>query len=289
MARSSQTGKRTEEVVSILFIVLSLTLLMLPDRAQIQVAHALSAVLVNPWLEVRNFGEDVLRVRADNARLQAQVQTLELRLAADQRAVKDFERQAGPSLPAGSDLPLAPCQVTMRKRARLATMIQVSSLVPLDWQPGMPVISMDGFIGRLHTVINDQAAWIELLSAPDMALGVEIERTGLLGVLRPRAGRFEVELVGRDEDVQQGDRVISSGIAEVRDRPGDPVHDPVPRGLPVGTVDMVSAPHDRIFKQIQVHPLADFRLNETVFVVGAEPLVAVLPEAAASPDPEESP
>ncbi|HOX26757.1 MAG TPA: rod shape-determining protein MreC [Candidatus Krumholzibacteria bacterium] len=271
MLRSSHPGVRADEFVAGFCALLSVLLLLLPDGAQVQVAHALSVVLVNPWLEVRNFGEDVLRLRAENARLSAQVKTLELRLEAGKRAVADLERGAGPALPPGCDEPLAPCQVIARKRSRLATMIQIRSLEPLVWHPDLAVVTPLGFLGRLHTVIDDHGAWVELLSAPDMALGVEFERTGLAGVLRPRAGRFVVELVGRDEDVMPGDVIITSGIAEIRDAPGGAVTDPVPRGLQVAVVSQVSAPSDRIFKEIAVEPLADFQRNETVYVVGARP------------------
>jgi hypothetical protein len=274
MVRATQPAASGEAVTGGLCVLLSIVMLLLPDSAQIQLAHALSSVLVNPWLEVRNFGEDVLRVRAENTRLGAQVQVLELRLAAERRQALDREREAGPALAGGFELPVAPCQVTARKRARLATMIQIRSLEPLDWRPEMPVITPQGFLGRLHTIIGPQAAWVELLSAPDMALGVEFERTGLVGVLRPRGSRFVVELVGRDEDVQPGDLVITAGIAEVREERGGPVSDPVPRGLRVGVVQQVSAPSEQIFKEITVQPLADFRYNETVFVVGAGPLAA---------------
>ena len=274
MARSSTSGGRTDGVVCVLCILLSLTLLLMPDRAQVKTAHALSTVLVNPWLEIRNFADDVLRVRADNARLGAEVQTLQLRLGSLERRVADEVRGAGPALPPGCDEPLVPCQVTARKRARLATMIQIRSLKPVAWRPELPVITAEGFLGRLHTIIDDRSAWVELLSAPDMALGVEFERSGLVGVLRPRAGRYVVELVGRDEDVLPGDRIITAGIAEVRTVPGGEVNDPVPRGLKVGVVRQVSAPSERIFKEITVQPFAEFRRNETVYVVGARPLSA---------------
>ncbi len=272
MVRSSNSGGRADGVVCALCVVLSLTLLLMPDRAQVQVAHALSTVLVNPWLAIRNFGDDVLRVRADNARLGAEVQTLQLRLGSLERRATDQARGAGPALPPGCDEPLMPCQVTARKRARLATMIQIRSLEPVTWRPELPVVTAEGFLGRVHTVIDERSAWVELLSAPDMALGVEFERSGLVGVLRPRAGRFVVELVGRDEDVLPGDRVITAGIAEVRSVPGGEIVDPVPRGLKVGEVRQVSAPSERIFKEITIHPFADFRRNETVYVVGARPV-----------------
>ena len=158
MARSSQNGLRTDGIVSIACVLVALTLLLLPDRAQIQVSHALSQVLVNPWLEVRNFGEDVLRVRAENARLGAAVQTLRLQLEAARRQQRDRGRAAGPALPPGVEQPLAPCQVVARERARLATMIQVRSLRPLDWRPELAVISTAGFLGRIHTVIDARSA-----------------------------------------------------------------------------------------------------------------------------------
>ncbi|MFT5314548.1 MAG: cell shape-determining protein MreC, partial [Candidatus Krumholzibacteriia bacterium] len=99
---------------------------------------------------------------------------------------------------------------------------------------------------------------------------VELERSGLLGVLRPRGNRYVIEMVGRDEDVIAGDRVITSGIAEVRDR--SPESSEVvltPRGFPVGTVVEATAPSDKIFKDILVAPAATFDRNETVFVVTA--------------------
>jgi len=272
MARKTQSAIGTDVIVCGLCALVSIVLLLLPERTQIQVAHGLSAVLINPWLEVHNFGEDVLRVRADNERLGAQVQTLELQLAAVRRQASDAARAAGVALPDEFAAPLAPCRVIARKRARQATMIQIRSREPLAWQADLPVITARGVLGRLHTIIGPQAAWVELLSAPDMALGVEFERTGLVGVLRPRADRFVVELVGRDEDVLPGDVVITAGIAEVREEAGGPVRDPVPRGLRVGVVQQVSAPSEQIFKEISVQLLADFTHNETVYVVGARPL-----------------
>lgn len=250
-------------------MVVALALLVLPDRTQIQVAHVLSEVLVNPWLNARNYAEDILRVRAENARLGAEVEAVRAQLRAARRAQRDAERGAGPAVDPGFTGPVAPCQVIARERARLATMIQIQSLDPLSWEKDLPVITPDGLIGRLHTIIDDRSAWVELLTAPDLAVGVEFERTGVVGVLRPRAGRFVVEMVGRDEDVLPDDEVITSGLGEVREGPDAGFFGPVPRGLPVGRVNHVSAPSDQVFKVIEVAPHASFRRNETVYVVGA--------------------
>jgi cell shape-determining protein MreC len=226
-------------------------------------------VLVVPYQKVRNFGEDVTRVRGENALLSARVEVLEARLTAVSRAAADSARGHGlPVLDPGFTGPLAPCEVIGRTRARYADMMQITSAEFLGWRRGLAVVDAGGYLGRLHTVTDSHTAWVELLTSPDMALGVELERTGLLGVLRPRAGSFVLEMVGRDEDVVAGDRVITSGIAEVRDFVAGVARDPVPRGLPVGDVYAVSVPSDDIFKRIEVRPLADFRRNSIVFVVG---------------------
>ena len=97
---------------------------------------------------------------------------------------------------------------------------------------------------------------------------MELERTGLLGVMRPRPGGFVVEMVGRDEDVQAGDLVITSGIAEIREGVDDPGAAALtPRGFPVGRVIEVRTPTDRLFKEIVIKAAASFDYNETVFVV----------------------
>jgi rod shape-determining protein MreC len=178
----------------------------------------------------------------------------------------------------GFDGRLVPCRVDARKSARFATMIRIRTLESAPLHPFVAVISSSGMIGRVYALEDDRTAWVELLASPDMALGVEIERTGLLAVLRPQVGTFVLDLVARDEDVRPGDRLVTSGITESHGnlpRP-EPIGT-IPRGLPVGTVAEVAAPADHIFKEVVVEPLASFRYNETVFVVlattaGARPV-----------------
>ncbi|MFN2371770.1 MAG: rod shape-determining protein MreC [Candidatus Krumholzibacteriia bacterium] len=266
--RAPNVSLERANLVLALCIVLSVTLLALPRNARILVADRLASVLTGPYWSVRNFGEDVTRVHEQNAWLQQRVVELEIEAAAGGRIQSDALRVAGPALDPGYGGELVPCRVVMRERGRFATMIKIESLVPVAWEPWLPVISRAGYLGRLRSVINEQEAWVELLTAPDFALGVEFERTGLLGILRPRADAFVVEMVGRDEDVQEGDQVITSGIAEVTRTGDDPGAAAVtPRGFPVGTVRRVATPTDQIFKGIELEPAADFDYNETVFVV----------------------
>jgi rod shape-determining protein MreC len=266
--RPFDASGKGEVLTLILCVALSITLLVLPTDSRIRVADRLGLVLTSPYWQVRNFGEDVIRTRDENAWLQQRISELELMADTGDRMVRDANRMAGPALDPGFEGELIPCRVVMRQRSRFATMIKIQSLVAVDWHPWQPVISSKGYLGRLRSVISPNEAWVELLSAPDFALGVEMDRTGLLGVLHPRAERFVVDMVGRDEDIKVGDLVITSGIAEIRE--GDDLAlagGLTPRGFPVGIVSQVSSPSDMIFKEIIVQPSAKFDYNETVFVV----------------------
>ena len=259
---------RGEYLTLAVCVALSLTMLFLPGQTRIRVADQLGLVLTAPYWSVRNFAADVRRVREDNAWLRQRVAELELQQGGADRMMRDADRMAGPALDPGYAGDLVPCRVVMRQRSRFATMIKIRSLESVSWHPWQPVISSSGYLGRLRTIINDREAWVELMTAPEFALGVELERTGLLGVMRPRSGGFTVEMIGRDEDVQAGDVVITSGIAEIReglDEPGAAVS--TPRGFPVGRVIEVRSPSDRLFKEIVMEAAASFDYNETVFVV----------------------
>ena len=259
---------RGESLTLVVFVVLSVTLMILPSDTRILVADRLGLVLTSPYWRVRDFGQDVFQIRDDNAWLKKRVTEMELLVATGERIQRDADRMAGPALDPGYDGDLVPCRVVMRQRARFATMIKVHSVIPVAWRAWQPVISSEGYLGRLCSVINDREAWVELMIAPEFALGVEIERTGLLGVLRPRGDRFVLEMIGRDEDVQLGDTVITSGIAEIREGAADPGGAVLtPRGFPVGTIVEAFSPSEQIFKQIVVDPAASFGFNETVFVV----------------------
>jgi rod shape-determining protein MreC len=268
MIRSLNFSVRGERLTLAACLVLSFVLLFLPADSRIVVADRLGLVLTAPYWNARSYAEDVFNIRDENARLRLQVVELELAAAAGDRMLRDAERMAGPALDPGFSGELVPCRVVMRQRGRLATMIKVRSLEPVAWRPWLPVISRSGYIGRVRKVINRREAWVELLTAPDFAVGVEIDRTGLLGVLRPRGDRFAVEMVGRDEDVQVGDQVITSGVAEIRERAEDPrLSVSTPRGFPVGVVVSSSSPSDKIFREIIVETGAGLDRNETVFVV----------------------
>jgi hypothetical protein len=246
---------------------LSLLLLFLPGDVRVLVADRLAVVLTDPWSRLRGFSQDVVRIRNENAELQRRVAELEMQTAAAARELSDAARLAGPALDAGYAGDLVPCRVVMRQRGRQITMIKIASVQPVGWRVYQPVVSRAGYLGRVRQIVSAREAWVELLSAPDFALGVEFDRTGLVGILRPHASTVRVDMVGRDEDVVPGDLVITSGITEVRDLAGTPEAGQTPRGFPLGTVVSVEQPADGMFKEITIDLAASAGVNETVFVV----------------------
>lgn len=269
MRREAVTpSTRDRTLALIVCTVLATTLMLLPGNARILVADRLGRVLTAPYWSVRTFLDDMAELRRENTDLQRELALRELQAQAAARGQRDVERLAGPALEAGFTGDLVPCRVVMRQSARFATMIKIRSAEPVDWEPWLPVISRLGYLGRLKTVISPLEAWVELMSSPDFALGVEFPRTGLLGIMRPRADRFVVEMVGRDEDVQAGEMVITSGVAEIREDGAESlVSAATPRGFPVGIVAHAASPNDQVFMDIGISPLATCDFNETVFVV----------------------
>ncbi len=136
---------------------------------------------------------------------------------------------------------------------------------------GMPVITPEGIVGRIDRVAGSTAD-IQLAVDPRFALDVFLPRTRSRGILRGKAGengyRSVVEYLARDQEVQVGDVVVTSGLG------GN-----FPRDLPVGKISKVLS-GSGLHQEVEVTPDVDFvRLSEVLVVVAPAP--AADPEAGA--------
>lgn len=119
----------------------------------------------------------------------------------------------------------------------------------------MPVITADGVVGKVLRVFGSTAQ-VLLIDDQTSGVGALLDKSRLQGVLRGTpAGEVVLEKVMSDEQVQVGDRVLTSG--------GDQIF---PKGLPVGTVTKVS-PGPELFLNIRVRPTADLSRLEEVLVI----------------------
>lgn len=121
----------------------------------------------------------------------------------------------------------------------------------------MPVITRAGVVGRV-TKARGGYSEVMLITDPNSALSVRVQPTRAQGILQGTGTeRCNVKYVSRNEDVHEGDAVITAGLAGV-----------FPPGVLVGRVTHVTARSDAVTQEVTVEPVVDFhRLPDEVLVL----------------------
>lgn len=139
-----------------------------------------------------------------------------------------------------------------------------------DVQPGMPVITGTGPVGRINKVFGDYAD-VTLISDASSSIEVVIPRTGGRGILtglgKPDSYRCTIQWLEAQSSitspaearVQVGDEVVTSGLGAS-----------FPPGLVVGKVSSV-AKDDGMFQRVEVDPAVDVSRVRAVEVLLAPP------------------
>ena len=108
--------------------------------------------------------------------------------------------------------------------------------------------------------VTARTAKVILLTDPNSGIDVLVQRTRSRGIV---SGSLEdgtvLKYVKRSEDIQEGDRLITSGVDGV-----------FPKGLLAGTVIKVRKQHLGLFQFIEVLPAVRSERVEEVLVVAAE-------------------
>ncbi|UCG21122.1 MAG: rod shape-determining protein MreC [Deltaproteobacteria bacterium] len=125
----------------------------------------------------------------------------------------------------------------------------------------MAVVSAEGLVGRVIGVSNHHAKVLLILDG-NSAVDAYIQRSRARGVLVGLGLELcLLKYVQRNEDVQVGDQVISSGMGGV-----------FPKGLLVGTVKEVVRGSSGLFQRVEVEPAVNFgRLEEVLVVIQSPP------------------
>lgn len=146
--------------------------------------------------------------------------------------------------------------------------------------PGQPVMDVQGVMGQVDEVALNTAQVI-LISDPDHALPVRVQRTGLRTVAygSGRINQLRLTDLPMNVDLQPGDMLVTSGLGGA-----------FPAGLPVAEVQTLSRPVGEAFARAIVRPVARLDRARHVLVVDS-PEPAVEPDATgaagAGPDSEQ--
>lgn len=127
---------------------------------------------------------------------------------------------------------------------------------------GMAVVTPLGVVGQVVGV-TPRAAKVLLLTDPNSGIDVLVQRTRSRGIVSGSLdGGTVLKYVKRSEDIQAGDRLITSGIDGV-----------FPKGMMVGTVIKVRKQQLGLFQFIEILPAVQISRTENVLIVGGESAV----------------
>lgn len=124
-------------------------------------------------------------------------------------------------------------------------------------EPGQPVMDTRGVMGQVDEVAFSTAQVI-LISDPDHALPVRVQRTGLRTVAygSGRINQLRLTDLPMNVDLVPGDVLVTSGLGGA-----------FPAGLPVAEVESVSRPVGEAFARAQVRPVARLDRARHVLVI----------------------
>lgn len=127
---------------------------------------------------------------------------------------------------------------------------------------GMPVMSVEGIAGQIMDTSPNYSK-VLLAIDPNSAIDILIQRTRVQGIIKGTGDGYELHYVLRNSDVQEHDRVITSGLSGY-----------FPKGLTLGTVTSVTMSKHGIFQKIAVTPTVDFSRLEELIIIMSEASLA---------------
>ena len=195
------------------------------------------------------------------------------RFQAAQTEANELRRAIG----AAEQLPVqaAPAEVLYLGRDPYAQKLFINRGSVQNVQPGSPVIDDVGVIGqvtRVHPLVSE----VNLLTNPDQAVPVQVVRNGLRAVAfgaRGQPGMLELRYVGANAEIQNGDRLVTSGIDGT-----------YPAGLQVATVVKVETDAEQSFARVLCRPTAGVDRGRNVLILASEANIPPRPDETEKKD-----
>jgi rod shape-determining protein MreC len=124
---------------------------------------------------------------------------------------------------------------------------------------GMAVVTPLGVVGQV-VAVTPRTAKVLLLTDPNSGVDVFVQRTRARGIVSGSLDNGTImKYVKRTEDIQEGDRLVTSGLDGV-----------FPKGIVVGAVMKVRKQTLGLFQSIEVVPAVSLARTEEVLIVKAD-------------------
>jgi rod shape-determining protein MreC len=140
-------------------------------------------------------------------------------------------------------------------------------------RPGMPVITADGLVGQIRRTYSRYAD-VLLTADKTSAIDVVVQRNGARGMLKGTGAEenyvCQLEQLSRDDDVQPGDVVVTSGLGQR-----------FPASILVGEIKEVVKREYGLYQEATVVPAVHFSRLEEVLILTAGSRAAGITEASA--------
>ena len=202
--------------------------------------------------------KQVAQLRSENNRLREQIQS-EMRL----RKVLQLKTQVGG--------PVQIAEVVGRGPSPFLQALFINKGRKDGLVRGMPVLQADGLVGRLEKT-SDHHAQVILLNDPGFAVDCLSQRSRVRGVWTGHPDGFcQIKYVSRNDDIQTGDTIITSGLDEL-----------FPKGITLGRVKRVVSQVKGNFLFVEVSPQVNLGQIEEVLVIQKKPRYASSSEDAPS-------
>ncbi len=199
----------------------------------------------------------VLGVREENETLRKTISSLEEENLRFREAIVASERfESLAEFQERREVPMVPANVVAQDLSRWFQSVVIDQGSSSGVRAGMPVITGSGVVG---VVAGTTPGAAEVLLMIDLQSRVDayVQRSRARGTVRGRSEEpCEFDYVLREDDVREGDQLLTSGLGGV-----------YPKGLVVGTVADVERKPYGLFQTVRVTPAVDFRKLEEVFVI----------------------
>lgn len=252
--------RHRDKTVLVIIVLLSLTLLILPRSAKFTIVESMLNALFLPVAHGTHFVEDYFEMKDENRRLKRMVASLML----ERERLLQFrdERERLRQLAAFKEeqfYNLVPSEVIGRNLDRFQTTLIIDKGEDDGLKPKMPVVSYQGFVGRVYRVFP-KSSWVQLICSRNNPVSCIDKRSRVVGIMEwKHRNSFDLTSVSAVEDVQIGDTLLTSGFGGV-----------VPKGFLVAMVTKVTGASDGLTLNVEARSEIKFRSLEEVFVITDE-------------------